>query len=152
MQRAVCAVVGAELRLKREIWAMVWLRVAASASAPGSAGAGDAGAGMDYASATADGAARAEENGSGRIGDWLISECGLECGAGDARVEHAVGMSGADDGGIFSGGDGAGDAEAVCRGVWVVAAAGGRIADSVPGLGGPAGCFGGLCDRSRCRS
>jgi DNA-binding response OmpR family regulator len=59
---------------------------------------------------------------------------------------YAVGMSGADDGGIFSGGHGPCHAKIVCREIWVAASAGCGIADLVPGLCGPAGCFRCVCD------
>ena len=81
------------------------------------------------------------ESGTGRIGEWLMSECGVEAEQITPWVEHAVGMSRADDGGIFSGGYGSGDAEAVHREIWVAASAGGGIANSVSRIRGPAGCL-----------
>ena len=40
------------------------------------------------------------ESGTGRIGEWLMSECGVEAEQITAWPEHAMGMSGADDGGF----------------------------------------------------
>jgi DNA-binding response OmpR family regulator len=44
---------------------------------------------------------------------------------------YAMGMPRTDDGGIFSGGHGIGDAQVFCREVWIVASASGGIADFI---------------------
>jgi DNA-binding response OmpR family regulator len=58
---------------------------------------------------------------------------------------YAVGLSSADDGRIFSGGHGPGDAQDICREIWTVAFAGGGVADLVSRLLGPAGCLCRVC-------
>src|SRR5258708_38365970 len=57
-----------------------------------------------------------------------------------------MGMSGADDGGILSGGYGSCDAEGVCRKIWIAASEGCGIPDTVSRLCGPAECLGCVCD------
>jgi DNA-binding response OmpR family regulator len=61
---------------------------------------------------------------------------------------YAVGLSSTDDGRIFSGGHGPGDAEDICREIWTVASAGGWVADSVSWFFGSAGCLCRVCHRA----
>ena len=82
-------------------------------------------------------------SGQGRIGDWLTQSCGLP----EERITRGLGVQwscpvlGTD--GIFAFSDGAGDAEAVCGGVWVGSAAGGWVVAAVCAFSGPDECSGG---------
>jgi len=99
-------------------WGSIFAR---SASPQSSTWFVDAGAGWITHPQLQRALAAQRESGTGRIGEWLMSECGLEPEQDRAWSEHAMGMSGADDGGILSGGYGTGAAEGVCRTIWIAA-------------------------------
>ncbi len=61
---------------------------------------------------------------------------------------YAMGMSGADDGGVLSGGYGSGGAEGVCRKIWVTSSSCCGIPDLVFGLCRSVGCLCCICDRA----
>src|SRR5580698_7436801 len=146
LQRALCAGNGTGSGAARAgRW---WRTFANSTSAQSSARFADAGSRVDYAPAAAKsvgGAARERDRTNRPLAYERMRRGG---GADCAWPEHAMGMSGADDGGVLSRGYGAGGAQVVRRQIRFAASAGRGISDTLFRLCGPVGCLGCVCDRA----